>query len=234
MQDHEYTLYSYFRSSCSARLRIALNLKQITYKTIPANLLKNEHKTATHLNLNPSATVPLLISHKEPYPDFTITQSVAALEFLEERHPEAKPSLLPPAHDLVSRAVVRTLMGIICADVQPVTNLRIRRRLVDMAHGEDVVDDWCRQLTVDGLRAFEAVARPHAGAGHCVGDSFTLADACLLPAVWNAQRIGVDIDQFPTIARVFKAMDGHPDVVRANYLNQPDTPPEMRPKTEAE
>ncbi|RCI08685.1 hypothetical protein L249_4629 [Ophiocordyceps polyrhachis-furcata BCC 54312] len=229
----EYTLYSYYRSSSTARLRIALNLKNLSYKTVPTNLLHNEHHSDSHRALNPSATVPLLICHRPPYADFSIGQSVAALEFLEERHPDAKPPLLPPAHDLVSRAVVRTLVGIVCADIQPVTNLRIRRRLADLG-SEAVAEEWCRQLTVHGLRAFDDVARPHAGRNHCVGDAFTMADACLLPAVWNAQRIGVDIDDFPTIARIFKAMDCHPAVVRANYLNQPDTPLEMRSKTGAD
>ncbi|RDA84171.1 hypothetical protein CP532_3902 [Ophiocordyceps camponoti-leonardi (nom. inval.)] len=231
-ENPEYSLYSYFRSSSTARLRIALNLKNLSYKTIPINLLENQHLSASHISLNPSATVPLLVCHRAPYADFSIGQSVAALEFLEERHPGVEPRLLPPGEDLVSRAVVRTLVGIVCADIQPVTNLRIRRRLVDLG-SDAVADDWCRQLTVDGLRAFEEVARRYAGSGHCVGDAFTMADACLLPAVWNAQRIGVDIDDFPTIARVFKAMEGHPAVVRANYLNQPDTPLEMRPKTGA-
>ncbi|PFH56247.1 hypothetical protein XA68_16839 [Ophiocordyceps unilateralis] len=224
---HAYTLYSYYRSSCSARLRIALNLKGISYDISPVNLLADDHQSDAHRALNPSATVPLLLSHRPPFAGFAIGQSVAALEFLDERHPD--PPLLPPPDDLAARAVVRTLVAIVCADIQPVTNMRVMRRV--RALGADP-DDWNRQLTTDGLGAFEAVAGRHAGS-YCVGDSWTMADACLVPAVWNAQRYGVDLTAFPTVSRVFDSLSRQPAVVRANYLNQPDTPPEMRAKEEA-
>ncbi|KAF4595048.1 maleylacetoacetate isomerase [Ophiocordyceps camponoti-floridani] len=219
----DYKLYSYCRSSCSARLRIALNIKSIPYEIQPVNLLLSEQHSDSHRALNPSCTVPLLVPPDPPYPGFCIGQSVAALEYLEERHPETP--LLPPADDLAARAIVRALVAIVCADIQPVTNLRVMRRV--SALGGDA-QDWSRQFTTDHFRAFDTMAESHAGT-HCVGNSFTMADVVLIPAVWNAQqRFGVDISAFPTISRVFEALNTHPAVVRANYFNQPDTPAEMR------
>uniref|UniRef100_L2FY39 Maleylacetoacetate isomerase n=1 Tax=Colletotrichum fructicola (strain Nara gc5) TaxID=1213859 RepID=L2FY39_COLFN len=202
---HDYTLYSYFRSSCSARLRIALNAKAIPYKTVPTNLLKDEHLSAAHRALNPSGT------------------SVAALEYLEETHPDATP-LLP--QDAKRRAAVRSLVNIVCCDIQPVTNMRIMRRVRALGGN---AEQWNRELMADGLAAYEAVAKQWAG--KCsVGDEMTMADVCLLPAVWNAERFGVDLSVYPTIGRVVEGLKEHPAVVKAHYFNQPDTPDELRIK----
>ncbi|EFQ27338.1 maleylacetoacetate isomerase [Colletotrichum graminicola] len=221
MADSEYILYSYFRSSCSARLRIALNLKSIPYTTIPTNLLKNEHLAPAHRALNPSASVPLLVHCAAA--NFRVTQSVAALEYLEETHPSSTP-LLP--RDPKARAVVRSLVDIIACDVQPVTNLRIMRRV--RALGGDA-EQWNRELMADGLAAYEAVAQEWAGR-YSVGDEISLADACLLPAYWNAERFGVDLSGYPTIREIVDGLKDHPAVIKANYHNQPDTPEELRIK----
>ncbi|KAF4903857.1 Maleylacetoacetate isomerase [Colletotrichum viniferum] len=218
---HDYTLYSYFRSSCSARLRIALNAKAIPYKTIPTNLLKDEHLSAAHRALNPSGTVPLLVNRADA--DFKVTQSVAALEYLEETHPDATP-LLP--QDAKRRAAVRSLVNIVCCDIQPVTNMRIMRRVRALGGN---AEQWNRELMADGLAAYEAVAKQWAG--RCsVGDEMTMADVCLLPAVWNAERFGVDLSVYPTIGRVVEGLKENPAVVKAHYFNQPDTPDELRIK----
>ncbi|WQF78834.1 Putative glutathione S-transferase, Thioredoxin-like superfamily, glutathione transferase family [Colletotrichum destructivum] len=226
MAEPEYTLYSYFRSSCSARLRIALNLKSIPYTTIPTNLLKDEHLSPSHRALNPSASVPLLVHHTAAAAtDFKVTQSVAALEYLEETHPSSTP-LLPGADDPRARAVVRSLVNIVACDVQPVTNLRVMRRV--RALGGDA-ERWNRELTADGFAAYEAVASEWAGA-YSVGDHVSLADVCLLPAYWNAERFGVDLSVYPTIAKIVGNLKDHEAVVRAHYFNQPDTPDELKLK----
>ncbi|KAK1764483.1 glutathione S-transferase [Phialemonium atrogriseum] len=218
----DYTLYSYFRSSCSARLRIALNLKSIPYDLVPVNLVKDEHLSESHKALNPSKTVPLLICHKARGGDFKIGQSVAALEFLDEVHPQTP--LLPPATDPETRAVVRTLVNVICADIQPVTNMRVMRRVRALGGS---AEDWNRELMTDGLAVCEAVMKDSAGR-YSVGDEITMADACLMPAVWNAQRFGVDVKAFPTVMRVFENLEQHPAVVKAHYFSQPDTPKELQ------
>ncbi len=221
----DYTLYSYFRSSCSARLRIALNLKGIEYELVPVNLLKDEQLSESHRALNPSATVPLLVVRTgDDKTGLKIGQSVAALEYLDEAHPQGA-SLLPPASDLRGRAVVRALAQIIAADTQPVTNLRIMRRVRGLGGS---AEDWNKELMAEGLRAYEAVAREHAGK-FSYGDSLTIADACLMPAVWNAERFGVDVKGlFPTIAKVAAALEEHPAVKKAHYFRQPDTPDNLR------
>ncbi|KAH7361953.1 maleylacetoacetate isomerase [Plectosphaerella cucumerina] len=219
----EYTLYSYFRSSCSARVRIALNLKDIPYDLVPVNLLKSEQLSDAHRELNPSGSVPLLIAHSVA--DFKLGQSVAALEYIDEKHPGTA-SLLPPPTLPERRAVARSLALIVAADIQPVTNLRIVRRV--KALGGDG-EAWMRELMAEGLAAYEATAE--AWAGKCsVGDDVTIADCCLLPAVWNAQRYGVDLEPYPTIRHVVEHLEGLPAVKKAGYMVQPDTPEELREK----
>ncbi|KPM39751.1 hypothetical protein AK830_g6832 [Neonectria ditissima] len=220
----DYTLYSYFRSSCSARIRIALALKSIPYDIVPVNLLKNEQLSEKHQALNPSASIPVLACSDTQGNVFEIRQSLAALEYLDERHPEVP--LLPPLSDPAARASVRTLADIVAADIQPPTNLRIMRRVRELGGN---AEEWNRQLMSDGLRAYEAVAEKCAGR-YSVGDDFSMADVCLIPAVWNAERFGVDISQFPTVERIAGNLNKHPAVMQGHYFNQPDTPGELRTK----
>lgn len=221
----DYKIYTYWRSSCSARLLVALNLKGISYEQIPVNLLKEEHISATHKGLNPSGTVPLLLKGNGNQDTLKIGQSVAALEYLEERHPEQP--LIPSTSDPAGRAVVRQLTNIIACDVQPVTNLRIMLRVRALGGN---AEEWNKELTFDGLQAYESVAKPYAGK-YSYGDSVTIADLCLLPGAWNAARFGVDLGQFPTVQRVVENLEKLPAVEKASYFNQPDTPAEWRGKT---
>ncbi|KAG6030251.1 hypothetical protein E4U19_000530 [Claviceps sp. Clav32 group G5] len=235
----DYILYAYFRSSCSARLRIILHLKNIPFQHIPINILQDQQLSDQHRALNPSASVPLLVCLQEPAhaskqgqkdqkdqkdnaPGFRIGQSVAAMEYLEEVHPEIP--ALPPSSNPRSRALVRVLCAIIASDIQPVTNLRITRRVRALG---GVPEDWNKALMEDGLRAYEEVAKGTAGR-YSVGDSLTMADACLMPAVWNAQRYGVAVERFPTVARVAGNLGEHPAVRKAEYFRQEDCPEELR------
>ncbi|KAJ4253402.1 hypothetical protein NW762_010559 [Fusarium torreyae] len=196
--------------------------KSIPYSLEVVNLLKNEQLSDDHKTLNPSASVPVLVCHKSAENPFRIGQSVAALEYLEEKHPEHP--LLPPLSDPEGRATVRTLVNIVSADIQPVTNLRIMRRVRELGGN---AEDWNCQLMTAGLKAYEQVAKDTAG--KCsFGDDLTLADACLLPAVWNAQRFGVDLSAFPTINRIVENLKDHPAVVKAHWQNQPDTPDNLK------
>ncbi|KAH7237170.1 glutathione S-transferase [Fusarium solani] len=222
MSDSDYTLYSYFRSSCSARLRIALNIKSIKYDMVYVNLLKNEQLSDEHKALNPSASVPVLINKASKDTPFKVGQSVAALEYLEEKHPDTP--MLPPTSDPEARAMVRTLVDIVCVDIQPPTNLRIMRRVRELGGS---AEDWNLQLMTQGMAAYENVAAGTAGK-YSFGDKVTLADACLIPAIWNAQRFGVDLKAFPTISRIVENLKDHPAVVKAHWQNQPDTPENLR------
>ncbi|PHH83082.1 hypothetical protein CDD82_3617 [Ophiocordyceps australis] len=219
----QYSLYSYFRSSCSARLRIMLHLKNIPFDTVPVNILKNQHSSGSHIALNPSGSVPLLLSHRAEDQGLAIGQSVAAMEYLDDVF--ALPPTLPPAGDAVARAVVRTLVNIICCDVQPVTNRKIMRRVTELGGN---ADEWNRELMTAGLRAYEQTARPHAGV-YSFGDDITMADICLVPAVWNAERYGIDVEaEFPLVFAIAHKLSGHEAVIQAHWARQPDTPLELR------
>ena len=223
----DYTLYGYYRSSCTARLRLALNYKGLSYEHIPVNLITGEQRSPEFIKFNPSASVPLLVvKPRDGSPGFSIGQSPAGLEYLEEAHPEAARRLLPAASDPAARGRVRVLCAVIACDVQPVTNLRIMKRVKDL--GGDP-PQWNRDIMAEGLRAYETLIQESGGA-YSVGDEVTLADLCLVPAVWNAQRYGVDLDKFPTVMRVFDHISKDEAVVKAHWQNQPDTPEELRAK----
>jgi maleylacetoacetate isomerase len=218
------TLHTYFRSSCSARIRIALHLKGITYVPIYVNLLQNEQSAQAHLAINPSGTVPTLVIEQESKEPIKITQSLAALEYLEEAFPEKGPALLPSNPE--SRAIVRTLANIIACDVQPVTNLRILKRVAPL--GADRAD-WSKDLILDGLRAYEAIVAGSAGT-FSVGDQITLADLCLIPAAWGAERVGVDLDLFPVTCGIVKNLENEEAVQLGHWRTQGDTPEEFQIK----
>ncbi|KAL2752319.1 hypothetical protein ACRALDRAFT_212762 [Sodiomyces alcalophilus JCM 7366] len=229
----DYTLYSYFRSSCSARLRIALNLKNLSYDLVPVNILQGEQLSESHRALNPSASVPLLLCHttssSSPSDPFKITQSVAALEYLEEAHPSSNPTLLPS--NPRTRAIARSLALTVACDIQPVTNLRVAKRVRNFGAGDAQVEEWMRGFMSEGLAAYEALVASSAGT-YSVGDDVSIADCCLVPAVWNARRYGVDLSPFPVVNRVMARLEELPAVKKAGYFVQPDTPESLRGKAD--
>ncbi|OBT79305.1 maleylacetoacetate isomerase [Pseudogymnoascus sp. 05NY08] len=215
--------YVYYRSSCSGRLRIALNLKSITptYKYI--NLVAKEQRSEEYTLINPSHTVPTLIitpSSGTAAP-IKLTQSIPALEYLEEAYPSLRP-LLPK--DLAARATVRTLTAIIAADVQPITNLSVLNRVGDMG-GDKAV--WAKEIMAQGLLAYEALVKDSAGE-FSVGDEVSMADVCLVPAMWGAERFGVDFGEMPTVKRIYEKLAAMEEVKRAHWSRQEDTPKELR------
>lgn len=220
------TLYTYFRSSCSARLRIALYLKGIPFTPKFVNLLRDEQSTPAHRAINPSGTVPALIIQRGTGATVTITQSLAALEYLDEAFPNNGPALLPS--NLEDRALVRTLVSVVACDIQPVTNLKILKRVAPL--GADRAA-WSKDLIEDGLRAYEALAERSAGK-FSVGDLITLADICLVPAAWGAERVGVDLSAFPVIYRVVQNLEKEEAVQKGHWRTQPDTPEDLRVKQE--
>jgi maleylacetoacetate isomerase len=218
----EFVLYTYFRSSCSARLRIALGLKALPVQHKYINLLEHEQSAAEYDAINPSHFVPslqLLVENR------VITQSVAIMEFLEEKYPDRFP-LLPPHSDALARAEVRALVAIISCDTQPVTNMRILSR-VDALGGSGSRTQWAKELMGDGLAAYERLAATTAGK-YSYGNNVTMADVCLVPAVWGALRFGVDLNNFPVVKRVFEEVSMLEAFVKGHWKNQEDTPVELR------
>lgn len=216
-------LYSYFRSSCSARLRIALNLKELPYEFKYVNILKGEQLPEEFDAINPSHFVPSLRLPGGKGPPITLVQSVALLEYLEEKHPQSRP-LLPPASDPLGRARVRALVNVVACDIQPVTNLRILKRVRALGGS---AEEWSKELMTEGLVAYEKLVQDTAGVYSC-GDSVTLADICLVPAVWGAQRFGVELDSMPSVMRIFDAMSRLDAVKKAHWTTQEDTPADLR------
>ena len=188
-------LYSYWRSSAAYRVRIALSLKDLDYALQPVHLRRNEQRAPGFLEHNPQGLVPALEDEGS-----MLTQSLAIIEYLEERFPE--PPLLPPAP--VDRAWVRAMAQIVACDVHPINNLRILQYLEnDLGLDDDARTAWARRWIDEGFSAMDAMLEGDPRTGrHCFGDRPTLADICLVPQVFNARRVGVDLAGYPTLAGI--------------------------------
>lgn len=191
-------LYSYFRSSASFRVRIALALKGLAYDYVAVHLTKNEQLKPPFAEMSPARLVPLLRDGKA-----LLGQSLAIIEYLDETHPE--PPLLPLS--AVDRARVRSLALDIACEMHPLNNLRVLRYLVrELKIGEEDKNRWYHHWIESGLEAFERrlVAEPQTGR-FCHGDAPTLADVVLVPQIFNAQRMGSRLDHVPRTMRVFES-----------------------------
>ena len=210
-------LYTFFRSSASYRVRIALNLKGLTYEQIPIHLRRagGEQFAASYKAINPQALVPALDNGGQ-----ILTQSLAIIEYLEERYP--KPPLLPV--DPADRARVRSMALIIACEIHPIQNLRVLVHLKNnLRQSEDDLNRWARHWIDLGLSALEqiAVSTPKRGK-FCFGDTPTLADICLVPQLANARRFGCDLSVYPTLLRVETACNALPAFANAAPEKQPD------------
>ena len=210
-------LYSYFRSSAAYRLRIALALKGIDYETEFVHLRRKEHKSDTYVALNPQGLVPTLVDDDGT----VVTQSIAMVEYLEETRPE--PALLPT--DKVGRARVRALMSAIACEIHPVNNLRVLLYLTkELGVDEEAKNSWYRHWVDEGLAGVERMLAGHPATGRfCHGDSPTLADAFLVPQIFNAERFGCEVDKFPTIRRINDTMLKLPELAGTAPGDQPDS-----------
>jgi maleylacetoacetate isomerase/maleylpyruvate isomerase len=191
-------LYSYFRSSASYRVRIALALKGLDYDYLSVQLVKNEQFGAPFDAIAPGHLVPVLKDG-----DGTLNQSLAIIEYLDETHPT--PPLLPG--DARARAQIRALALDIACEIHPLNNLRVLRYLVDeLKVSEDDKNRWYRHWVETGLKAVERqIVRNGAGGRYCHGDTPTLADCVLVPQIFNAQRLACRTDHVPTVMRAFEA-----------------------------
>jgi maleylacetoacetate isomerase len=210
-------LYTYFRSSASYRVRIALNLKGLSYEAVPVHLLRGggEQLQEGYRHINPSASVPALQDERG-----TLTQSMAILEYLEETHPDVP--LLPV--DPLGRARVRELAQIIACDIHPLNNLRVLRYLVHQAGlSDEAKNEWYRHWVREGLASLEAHLERDAATAHfCHGETPTLADCFLVPQVFNAQRFDIDIGAWPNIARINANCVDLPAFLHAHPSQQAD------------
>ena len=209
------TLRSYWRSSCSWRVRIALNMKGLEYQTVPVHLVADggHQHTQEHRALNPMRELPVLMVNGQP-----IAQSVAILEYLEECHP--KPSLLPTKP--VERAVVRQMVEVINSGIQPIQNLRVMQRLGrEFGFDKPNQQAWSRGWIEFGFEALHHLVERH-GATYSFGDQVTLADLTLIPQLYNARRFSVDLERFPRLLEIESALIQIPAFISAHPDRQPD------------
>lgn len=205
-------LYSYFRSSCSWRVRIALVYKGIDFEYKAVNLLKGDHKKDDFLKLNPCGQVPVLMDKGN-----AIASSAAILEYLEETVPN--PALLPK--DPATRAKVREIVDGILSGIQPLQNMKVLKYV-----GENY-NAWAKHWVESGFSSIERILQDTHGM-FCVGDDVTLADVCLVPQIFNASRFNVDMNQFPIISDISSRLNGLKAFKDTHPLVQPDCPEDLR------
>ena len=211
-------LHSYFRSSASYRVRIALNLKGLPYTYVPVHLLKDggQQHSIDYQRINPAKLVPTLVDDGH-----AIGQSLAIMEYLDETHPE--PALLPL--DPLGRARVRALAQSVACEIHPLNNLRVLNYLENDLHvNEDTKATWYRHWITLGFTAIEfKLANEPATGKFCHGNTPSLADCCLIPQVANSRRFDTPLDAFPAIMRIEQACLALDAFSRAAPQFQPDS-----------
>ncbi|MES2949880.1 MAG: maleylacetoacetate isomerase [Pseudomonadota bacterium] len=211
-------LYTYFRSSASYRVRIALHLKGLPFESVPVHLLQGggaQHAPA-YQQINPAELVPTLVTDDGQ----ALGQSLAIMEYLDETYPE--PALLP--RDALGRARVRALAQSVACEIHPLNNLRVLQYLErDLKLDEATKADWYRHWITLGFTAIEAMLANSAATGmYCHGDTPGLADCCLIPQVANSRRFDTPLGAFPTIRRIEAACLALPAFQNAAPHVQPD------------
>ena len=206
-------LYTYFRSSAAFRVRIALNLKGLQYQPVFVHLAQGEHRKPEYAKVNPQALVPTL----ELDDGTRLNQSLAIIEFLEEKHPN--PALLP--QDALGRARVRSLSNLVASEIHPINNLRVLQHLKRaLGQSQEQIDTWYRYWIADGLTKLEAELQSKNR--FCHGDAPTMADCCLVPQIFNAKRYQSDLAPYPNTMRVFDHCMKLEAFDRAQPSKQPD------------
>jgi len=214
---NDFALYGYFRSSAAFSARIALNLKGIEPELRFIHLLKEggQQHTAEYKTLNPMELIPALVHDGQ-----LITQSLAIMEYLDEIVPE--PPILPK--DALGRARVREIACVIACDIHPVNNLRLAQYLKREFHISDEQQaNWQRHWITLGFEALEKMLSLSKDTGtYSYGDSPTVADICLIPQIFNARRVNLEVERYPTLSRIFAHAMQHPAFDAAQPKNQPD------------
>ena len=210
-------LHTYFRSSAAYRVRIALNLKglQARHEFVHLNRDGGQQFSAAFRAKNPQALVPVFSDQ-----GMDLAQSIAIIEYLEECHPQ--PPLLPSPPEV--RARVRQIaLGIAC-DIHPLNNLRVLKYLgATLGVNEEQKNAWVQHWITLGLSGLEQQLAGHPLTGTCcVGDTPTLADCCLVPQWFSAERFGVDVSAFPTLAQIAAHCNSQPEFAAAHPARQPD------------
>jgi maleylacetoacetate isomerase len=208
------TLHGYWRATSPYRVRIALNLKGLDYEKVGVNLVEGGQFSDAYVALNPQKLIPTLVAD-----GVVLQQSLAIIEWLEETHPE--PPLLPKAAN--DRAVVRAMANIIACDIHPLNNQRILKALSGLGHDEAARNAWIHRWIGEGFTALETMILAH-GQGFAFGPTPTLADCCLIPQVYSANRFKMDLAAYPAIRAVAARCAEIEAFIEAQPDRQPDAP----------
>ncbi|MEC7257134.1 MAG: maleylacetoacetate isomerase [Pseudomonadota bacterium] len=200
------TLFDYWRSSASYRMRIALHMGGIEYTSVPVNLPTGEHRTPEHRARNPQGFVPVL-----DIDGARLTQSLAMLEYLNDTR---KLGLL--SDDPLTRARERALAHSLAVDIHPVCNLSVASHAKALTGDDETMGAWMRHFIRPGLEAFEVLLAGFDQAPYCCGETPGLADICLMPQVYNANRWGVQMDDLTRLSGVADACAAHPAFAAAH------------------
>lgn len=207
-------LHNFFRSSASFRVRIALELKGLSYEYLPVHLARGEHKKEPYASIAADALVPMLEIDGQ-----RLSQSMAIIEYLDETHPE--PALLP--RDAVGRAKVRALAQSIACEIHPLNNLRVLKYLSNVLKvDEETKNTWYRHWVREGLESFERQLAQSPASIYCHGNTPTLADCCLVPQIFNARRFDANLEGLPRTLAAFDACMALPAFQKAQPSACPD------------
>jgi maleylacetoacetate isomerase len=208
-------LYNYFRSSASYRVRIALALKGISYEYVPVHIAKGEHRQPAFADMAAEGLVPVL----ELTDGTRLTQSMAIIEYLDDLRPE--PAMVPK--DPLGAARVRALSQIVACEIHPVNNLRVLKYLVkELKVEEDAKNAWYRHWVREGLEAFERQLAAAPASTFCHGETPTMADCCLVPQIFNAQRFNTPLGGLTRTMGIFETCMAHPAFQQAQPSACPD------------
>jgi len=206
-------LHSAWRATAPYRVRIGLALKGVMYDYAAVDLLAGQQREPAYRTVNPQGLAPAL----DLGDGHILTQSLAILEWLEETRPQ--PAILP--RSALDRAIVRAMANIVACDIHPLNNTRVSRKLKELGLDEDAVSAWITGWITEGFDALEPLVARHAGM-FAFGDSPTIADCCLVPQVYSANRFNVDMAAWPAIAGLAERTAMHPAFAAAHPSRQPD------------
>ena len=207
------TLHSAWRATAPYRVRIGLALKGVEYDYVAVDLLAGEQREPAYRAVNPQGLAPAL----DLGDGHILTQSLAILEWLEETRPQ--PPILP--RSALDRAIVRAMANIVACDIHPLNNTRVGRKLKDLGLDDTAVSAWISGWITEGFDALEPMVARHAGM-FAFGDSPTIADCCIVPQVYSANRFNVDMAAWPAISSVAERTAMHPAFAAAHPSRQPD------------
>ena len=213
-------LYSYFRSSTSYRVRIAMHLKGIDFETVPVNLLKNEQRDEAFLKVNPFGGVPALVDG-----DYVLSQSLAIINYIDNLVPNPK---LAPG-DEKDQAYVRQIALGVAEDIHPLINLKTQQYLsANLGADDNAKKEWYKHWTMTGMSAIEKLLQSDGRAGDTVlGSDISVADICLIPNMYSMRRFGIDLGAFPLCCQIEKYCIQHPAFIAAAPETQDEAPEDL-------